>query len=159
MNGSTGHLPPPAEVTVSCAGLTTAQVCLGSTRDTWPWRLAGAASSRRVPSTRPPSLSLSFEGWPMLGTVPSRDTNCWYVHYSEVKIKGLLKYKLTLLNYYFIFVTTSYIRWTMYSGNFNTPSTNTSRKTSHLHAFPFSYRLFLPQVTKTGRARSTTFVF
>ena len=54
--------------------------------------------------------------------------------YSEVKIKGLLKYKLTLLNYYFIFVTTPYIRWTMYSGNFNTPSTNTSRKTSHLHS-------------------------
>lgn len=31
-------------------------------------------------------------------------------HYSEVKIKGLLKYKLTLLNN-FIFVTTSYIRF------------------------------------------------
>ena len=120
--------------TVSCVGLTMAQVCSGSTRDTRLWRLAGAPSSCRVPSTHPPSLSLSlFRGLAHAGDC-AKQRYCWYVHYSEVKIKGLLKYKLTLLNYYFIFVATSYIRWTMYSGNFNTPSTNTSRKTSHLHS-------------------------
>lgn len=52
------------------------------------------------------TATVPLEG-PLTGTVHSRDANNWYTRCSEVKIKGLLKYKLTLLNYYFIFVTTS----------------------------------------------------
>lgn len=88
-------------------------------------------------------------------TVPSRDTKNWYTHYSEVKIKGLLKYKLILLNYYFIFVTTSYIRWTMYSGNFNLIPFHKyllqGRLIIFIKLFTFSYRLFLPRLLKRAR--------
>lgn len=100
-------MPPPARVTVSCAGPMKAQVHPGSTGDTWLGRFTGATLLKHGPHLCP------------VGTVLSKHTNNWYTHSSEVKIKGLLKHKLILLNYNVIFVTTSYIRWTMYSGNFN----------------------------------------
>lgn len=89
------HLLPRSQV--SCAGPTAAQASL-------VWRRTRAWGVRRATLlSRGPQPSL---GGPWVGPVQSRGTNNWYPHYSEVKVTSLLKYKLTPLNYYFLFVTT-----------------------------------------------------
>lgn len=85
-------MSPPAEVTD--------QLCSSLTHDTCLRRFAVTLLMHA-----PNPLFLSLKG-PWVGPVQSRDTNNWYPHYSEVKGTSLLKYKLTPLNYYFLFVTT-----------------------------------------------------
>lgn len=85
---------------ISCRGHGSAVLAPQQHRPTPGQRL----KVHRRPLSR--TATVPLEG-PLTGTVHSRDANNWYTRCSEVKIKGLLKYKLTLLNYYFIFVTTS----------------------------------------------------
>lgn len=111
----------------------------------------------------------SLEG-PLMGTVQSRDTNNWYTYYSEVKIKGLLKYKLTLLNYYFIFITTSYIRFqSVWDGQcipiafleilipIHYKYLLQGRLIIFITFFTFSYGLFLLKVLNQGGSGGTKF--
>lgn len=95
INRSAGHKTPP------CHGLSLAVLASQKHR----FNFCGQGGPR---SDLSQSLSLSLEG-SLMGTVQS-GVLIIGTHYSEVKIKGLLKYKLPLLNN-FIFVTTSYIRF------------------------------------------------
>lgn len=124
-----------------------------------PWHVAGGGSQEPPFSRRAPSPSHWRDlAW---GLCPSRDTRHWYTHYPEVQRKGLLRYKLILLNYYFTLLLLHILdgqcileiliplhkyllHW---------------RLIIFIQLLTFSYRLFLPQLLKQGEPGGTTFVF